>query len=74
MAAAHGRLGEAVIGDNQPYSLSAATDYSVPFHAVARGLDYLEIEVRQDLIAAPDGQAQVAAVLAEALPAALAAL
>ena len=68
------RFGEAVIGDNQPYSLSSETDYSVPFHAVARGLDYLEIEVRQDLIAEPEGQAQVAAVLAEVLPAALAAL
>jgi predicted N-formylglutamate amidohydrolase len=68
------RFGEAVIGDNQPYSLSSETDYSVPFHALARGLDYLEIEVRQDLIAAPDGQAKVAAVLAQALPAALAAV
>jgi predicted N-formylglutamate amidohydrolase len=68
------RFGEDVIGDNQPYSLSAATDYSVPLHALARGLDYLEIEVRQDLIAEPEGQAQVAAVLAKVLPAALAAL
>ncbi len=68
------RFGEAVIGDNQPYSLSSETDYSAPFHAIARGLDYLEIEVRQDLIAHAEGQAQVAAVLAQVLPAALAAL
>jgi predicted N-formylglutamate amidohydrolase len=68
------RFGAAVIGDNQPYSLSGANDYSVPFHALARGLDYLEIEVRQDLITAPDGQAEAAALLAEVLPQALAAL
>ena len=74
LAELRGRLGEAVIGDNQPYSLSGETDYSAPFHAIARGLDYLEIEVRQDLIADADGQAQAASVLAEVLPAALAAL
>jgi predicted N-formylglutamate amidohydrolase len=68
------RFGQAVVGDNQPYSLSAETDYSVPFHALSRGLDYLEIEVRQDLIATPDGQARVAGVLAGVLPDALAAL
>ncbi len=68
------RFGDALIGDNEPYSLSTTSDFSVPFHALARGLDYLEIEVRQDLIAEPDGQAEAAAVLAEVLPAALAAL
>ncbi len=67
------RFGEAA-GDNEPYSLSGETDYSVPFHALRRGLDYLEIEVRQDLIAQTDGQADVAAVLAQVLPAALAAI
>lgn len=67
-------FGEAVIGDNEPYSLSSETDYSVPAHALSHGLDYLEIEVRQDLISGSDGQAQVASVLAEVLPAALAAL
>ena len=74
LATLRARFGEAVIGDNQPYSLSSATDYSAPFHALARGLDYLELEVRQDLITAPDGQAEVAAALAQVLPAALAAL
>lgn len=68
------RFGEDAVGDNEPYSLSTETDYSVPAHALSRGIDYLEIEVRQDLIASADGQARVAAVLAEVLPAALAAL
>jgi predicted N-formylglutamate amidohydrolase len=42
----HGDL----IGDNQPYILDE-TDYSAARHARARGHDYLELEVRQDLLA-----------------------
>ncbi len=54
------------VGDNQPYSLGE-TDYTVPFHAQARGLDYLELEVRQDLIADAPGQARMAALLVRLL-------
>jgi predicted N-formylglutamate amidohydrolase len=62
-------VGEAV-GDNQPYSMDG-TDYTAPRHAIANGLDYLEIEVRQDLIADEAGQAQVAEFLAPLLMEAL---
>jgi predicted N-formylglutamate amidohydrolase len=61
-------LGE--VGDNQPYRMDG-TDYTIPHHAHGRGLDYVEIEVRQDLIAEPAGQAAVAALLARLLPLAL---
>jgi predicted N-formylglutamate amidohydrolase len=54
-------LGEAA-GDNQPYRMDEV-DHTIPFHAQARGLDYLELEVRQDLISNPEGQRQVAAFL-----------
>ena len=37
-------------GDNEPYAMDGV-DYSAPTHALARGLDYLELEMRQDLIA-----------------------
>ena len=57
-------------GDNQPYALNE-TDYTVPHHADARGLDYLELEVRQDLIATAADQAEVAAVVAGVLEKAL---
>ena len=60
----------AAAGDNQPYSMNEI-DYTIPFHADARGLDYLELEVRQDLLADAAGQAEVAAVLARLLPLAL---
>ena len=60
-------LGEEVVGDNQPYAMDG-TDNTIPLHAAARGLDYLEIEVRQDLIAAAAGQDEVAALLARLLP------
>lgn len=70
LARLRGRLGEGPVGDNQPYQMDD-TDYTVPRHAVARGLDYVEIEVRQDLIEAPAGVAAaadlLAAVLAETL-------
>ena len=58
-------LGDAV-GDNQPYAMDG-TDYTAPRHAIANGLDYLELEVRQDLIADSKGQAEVAAFLAPLL-------
>jgi predicted N-formylglutamate amidohydrolase len=58
-------LGEAA-GDNQPYAMDA-TDNTVPLHADPRGLDYLELETRQDLIADGAGQDEAAALLAEVL-------
>lgn len=60
-----------VVGDNEPYAMEG-TDYTVPAHAIARGLDYVEIEIRQDLIASADGQRAWAARLARLLPQALA--
>lgn len=55
-----------VVGDNQPYALDG-TDFTVGHHGLARGLDYVELEVRQDLIAEPAGQAAVARRLARVL-------
>lgn len=48
--------GDLVVGDNEPYSVSDATDYAIPVHAEARGLPHVELEIRQDLIAGADGQ------------------
>jgi predicted N-formylglutamate amidohydrolase len=50
------------------------TDFTVPHHAIGRGLDYVELEIRQDLISAREGEAEVAALLARVLPEALAAI
>ena len=60
------------VGDNEPYSLSDDSDYTVPVHAERRGLPYVELEIRQDLIATPQGQAHWANLLATCLPHALA--
>ena len=60
--------GGLVIGENEPYSVSDTSDYSVPVHAEARGLPYLELEIRQDLIADEAGQAAWAARLGRLLP------
>ena len=59
------------VGENEPYSLGDDSDFSVPVHAEARGLAYVELEIRQDLIAAPIGQLAWAQILADALPRAL---
>jgi predicted N-formylglutamate amidohydrolase len=63
--------GGLVVGENAPYRVTDETDYGVPVHAERNGLDYLEIEIRQDLIAGEAGQAEWAALLARLLPEAL---
>lgn len=63
--------GGIVVAENAPYRVSDETDYGVPVHAERNGLDYLEIEIRQDLIADEAGQALWAARLARLLPQAL---
>ena len=59
--------GDLVVGDNAPYAVSDATDYTVPVHAERRGLTHVEIEIRQDLIEHEAGQAQWAARFARLL-------
>ncbi len=58
-----------VVGDNEPYAMDGI-DYTVPRHAFAAGLPYVEIEVRQDLLADTAGIAAWTARLARLLPAA----
>ncbi len=48
--------GDLVVGDNEPYRVSDATDYAIPVHAERRGLPHVELEIRQDLIADARGQ------------------
>ena len=66
LALLRAELGEEA-GDNQPYAMDG-TDNTVPLHA-PRFEDYVELEVRQDLIQDVDGQAAMAAMLARILPA-----
>ena len=60
------------IGRNQPYSVNMAADYTVPLHCEARGVPYVEIEIRQDLIGDEAGQAAFARRLADIFPRAVA--
>ena len=57
-----------LIGDNEPYSVSDASDYTIPVHGERRGLPHVEIEIRQDLIADTSGQRAWGALLARLLP------
>jgi predicted N-formylglutamate amidohydrolase len=60
--------GDLRVGENEPYAITGASDYTVPVHGEGRGLPHLEIEIRQDLIADVEGQAAWSARLARLLP------
>jgi predicted N-formylglutamate amidohydrolase len=60
--------GESAFGDNEPYSVTDDTDYTIPVHGEKRGLPHVAIEIRQDLIAEEVGQLEWAESLAELLP------
>ncbi|MEP6963554.1 MAG: N-formylglutamate amidohydrolase [Acidobacteriota bacterium] len=66
--------GDIVVGDNEPYDLDPKVDYSVPVHAMRRGLAHLQVEFRQDEIAEAAGQRRWAERFADALQGAIAAV
>ncbi len=41
---------EMTVGDNEPYTVSDATDHTIPVHGEQRGLPHVAIEIRHDLI------------------------
>lgn len=57
-----------VVGDNEPYSVTDASDYTIPVHGERRGLHHVAIEIRQDLIADNAGQQTWGRLLARLLP------
>ena len=68
---AEGDLGEARVGDNQPYAVGDLTDYSIVQHGERRGIPHVEIEIRQDLVTDEQGQQAWAERLARLLPIAI---
>ena len=72
LLAALRRPGDIVVGDNQPYNLDPAFDFSTPFHAMRRNLAHIQVEFRQDEVADEASQirwaTRFAAALSEALP------
>lgn len=59
-----------VVGENEPYSVSDTSDFAINVYGEQRGNPYVEIEVRQDLIAETAGQIEWAARYARLLLAA----
>jgi len=57
-----------VIGDNEPYSVTDDSDYTIPVHGERRGLHHVAIEIRQDLITDEAGQREWGERLARLLP------
>ena len=68
------REGDLVVGCNEPYAVSDATDFSVVHHGERRELPHVELEIRQDLITDDAGQIAWAERLARLLVAAARAL
>lgn len=66
LAALTAKLGLSA-GDNQPYNMDPKEDYSTPEHALSRGLDYLQVEFRQDLVSTSSGQENYARIFADAV-------
>jgi predicted N-formylglutamate amidohydrolase len=62
------REGGLVVGDNEPYSVTDASDYTIPVHGEQRDLHHVAIEIRQDLITDDAGERTWAALLARLLP------
>ena len=62
------------VGDNEPYSVTDASDYTIPVHGERRGLHHVAVEIRQDLIADGQGQRAWSDLLARLLPQAYQAL
>jgi predicted N-formylglutamate amidohydrolase len=59
--------GDVTVGDNQPYNLDPAVDYTIPFHAMRRNMPHLQVEFRQDEVADAAGQSRWARRFAAAL-------
>jgi predicted N-formylglutamate amidohydrolase len=55
------------VGDNEPYDMDPAEDYSVPVHALKRDLPHLQIEFRQDEVGSAAGIARWAAIFNQAM-------
>jgi predicted N-formylglutamate amidohydrolase len=56
-----------VVGDNEPYTITDTSDYTIPIHGEQRRLPHVGLEIRQDLIADEAGQKNWAALLVRLL-------
>lgn len=65
------RESDLTVGDNEPYDVGDATDWTIPVHGERRGILHVGVEIRQDLVARSQNQAAWGAGLAALLPAAL---
>jgi predicted N-formylglutamate amidohydrolase len=63
--------GGLTVAENDPYAVSDTSDYGIPVHAEGNGLDYTELEIRQDLIDTPAKEIAWANRLSRLLPLAL---
>lgn len=70
LIAALAASGVAPVGDNEPYTLEPGEDYTVPEHALRAGLEYVQVEFRQDVVGDEAGAHHWAEIFVAALHAA----
>lgn len=58
-----------VLARNEPYRIEDISDFTIPVHGEARAIPHVLLEIRQDLIDTPKGQARWARLLCAALAA-----
>jgi predicted N-formylglutamate amidohydrolase len=58
------QVGSWCIGDNEPYRMDE-TDFTIPRHAYAKGLPYVELEIRQDLLSDTHGVENISKLLVD---------
>jgi predicted N-formylglutamate amidohydrolase len=59
---------ELCVGVNEPYTVDMEMDYTIPVHAEAGNVPYVEIEIRQDLIGTEEDQRDWAGLLTRLFP------
>lgn len=65
------RATDLIIGDNEPYTVNMATDYTIPVHAEGNKIAYVEFELRNDKFGGDAERSAICNLLANALRAAL---
>ena len=56
------------VGNNEPYSVSDESDFTIPVHGERRALPHVALEIRQDLVTDVAGQRKWAELLVRLLP------
>jgi predicted N-formylglutamate amidohydrolase len=55
------------VGDNEPYVIRLEENYTLPVHAEAGGLPYVQFELRNDMFGDPESRGEICELLADVI-------